>query len=199
MHIAVSKDLPGSGYMNAVKAAAAFGNVEIYDSRTVSGGQGFLTILACVYAEEGKSPEQIIEALKEVNSSIHTSFIARDMSQLEKTGQVTGRVAGLVNALMIRPVLTVKNGKLKIRSVYVGTKARVWKKYVEASFRNPASIDRRILLVSYAGVTMHELEDFKKLIDETIQFDEIFVRKVSPSLAVSCGAGTFGLTYMTLP
>lgn len=199
VHIAVSKDLPGSGYMNAVKAAAAFGNVEIYDSRTVSGGQGFLTILACVYAEEGKSPEQIIEALKEVNSSIHTSFITRDMSQLEKTGQVTGRVAGLVNALMIRPVLTVKNGKLKISSVHVGTKARVWKKYVETSFRNPASIDRRILLVSYAGVTMHELEDFKKLIDETIHFDEIFVRKVSPSLAVSCGTGTFGLTYMTLP
>ncbi len=197
VHISVSKDLPDSGYQNAAKAAAAFGNVEIFDSGTLSGGQGFLTIFACHLAEEGKTPEQIIETLNDMKKNVHTSFIVKDMSQLEQAGQVSGKAAGLINALMIRPVLAVKNGRLKIKGFQVGTKEMVWLRYIETTFRKPSSIDRRVLLISYAGVTMHELDEFKKIVEKTIHFDQVFVRKVSPSLAISCGAGTFGLTYLT--
>ena len=198
IHISVSKELAGSGYQNASKAAAAFGNVEIFDSGTLSGGQGFLAILACNLAEEGKTPEQIKEGLQELKPSVHTSFIVRDMTQLEQAGQISGNMAGIINALMIRPVLDVKNGRLKIRGFHVGPRERVWRRYIETTFKNPSRIDTKILLISYAGVTMHELNDFRQMIEKTIRFEDVFVRKVSPSLAVSSGAGTFGLTYMTV-
>ena len=99
---------------------------------------------------------------------------------------------------MIRPVLDVKNGRLKIRGFHVGPRERVWRRYIETTFKNPSRIDTKILLISYAGVTMHELNDFRQMIEKTIRFEDVFVRKVSPSLAVSSGAGTFGLTYMTV-
>ena len=197
IHISLSRNLRDSGYHNAVKAAAAFGNVEIFDSGTLSGGQGFLTIIACRLAEDGKSPEQIVEILKRMRDSVHTSFMVRDLKQLEYTGQITGRMAGFINALMIRPVLSVKNGRLRVSAFHVGTKERIWRRYIESSLRDQTRIDRTILLVSYAGITMRELDDFMKMIEETMHFEYVYVRKLSPSLVVSSGAGTLGLTYIT--
>ena len=81
--------------------------------------------------------------------------------------------------------------------MYFGTREFAWKRYIRSAFRVSGSIDKRILFITYVGMTTRELEKVKEAVSEQITFDEIFVQKASPSIAANCGPGTFGLLFFT--
>ena len=195
IHIVISSEVENSGYPAALEAAAAFGNVEVVDSRHLSSGQGLMVLEACEMAQDGKTSQEIVEALKGMENKIHTSFIVNDLEFLARAGQVSSRVANLTRAFMIRPMLVMKKGKLKIGNVFFGTKENAWKKYIESVLMNASHIDKSILFVTYVGLTARDMELIRKYIEERVKFDRIYFQKASPAIAVNCGAGTFGLLY----
>ena len=57
------------------------------------------------------------------------------------------------------------------------------------------NIDKRILFVTYVGLTNRDKEFIRSYINSKMQFDKIYFHKAAPAIAVNCGAGTFGLLY----
>ena len=145
--------------------------------------------------EEGKSPNEIKELLGESIKKIHTSFIVNNLDFLARAGQVSHRLANLMNVLMIRPVLVMKKGRLKVGKFYFGAKEKVWKKYIDSVLVPNGNIDRSILFVTYVGLTKRDKELIRSYIDERMTFDKIYFQKTSPAIAVNCGEGTFGLLF----
>ena len=195
IHISISGDITNSGYPHAVDAARSFGNVTVVDSRHLSSGQGIVVLKACALVEEGKSPNEIKELLGESIKKIHTSFIVNNLDFLARAGQVSHRLANLMNVLMIRPVLVMKKGRLKVGKFYLGAKEKVWKKYIDSVLVPNGNIDRNILFVTYVGLTKRDKELIRSYIDERMKFDKIYFQKTSPAIAVNCGEGTFGLLF----
>jgi DegV family protein with EDD domain len=195
VHIAISSGVENSGYPVAVEAANAFGNVKVIDSRHLSSGQGLMVLKACRMAQEGISAEEIAEAIKQDSAHVHTSFIVNDLEFLARAGQINERIANLTRAFMIRPVLKMKKGKLTIGGIYFGSKERAWKKYIEATMRNYPFMDKRIVFVTYVGLSSKDMELIRGWIEEIGRFEKIYFKKASPSIAVNCGVGTFGLLY----
>ena len=195
IHISISGDITNSGYPHAVDAARSFGNVTVVDSRHLSSGQGIVALKACALVEEGKSPNEIKELLGESIKKIHTSFIVNNLDFLARAGQVSHRLANLMNVLMIRPVLVMKKGRLKVGKFYFGAKEKVWKKYIDSVLVPNGNIDRSILFVTYVGLTKRDKELIRSYIDERMTFDKIYFQKTSPAIAVNCGEGTFGLLF----
>lgn len=195
IHISISGDVTNSGYPHAVDAARSFGNVTVVDSRHLSSGQGIVALKACALVEEGKSPNEIKELLGESIKKIHTSFIVNNLDFLARAGQVSHRLANLMNVLMIRPVLVMKKGRLKVGKFYLGAKEKVWKKYIDSVLVPNGNIDRSILFVTYVGLTKRDKELIRSYIDERMKFDKIYFQKTSPAIAVNCGEGTFGLLF----
>ncbi len=195
IHIAISADIKNSGYPHALEAARSFGNVTVIDSRHLSSGQGLVVLKACALVEEGKSPNEIKELLEESIKKIHTSFIVNNLDFLSRAGQVSHRLANLMNVLMIRPVLVMKKGRLKVGKFYLGARERVWKRYIDSVLVPNGNIDRSILFVTYVGLTKRDKELIRSYIDERMKFDKIYFQKTTPAIAVNCGEGTFGLLF----
>ena len=193
IHISISGGLTNSGCPITQEAAKAFNNVTVIDSGHLSSGQGLMVIEACRLAEEGKSPDEIRTHLEHMKSRIHTSFVVESLDFLARAEQVSTRVAGVTKALMARPVLVLKRGKMGVGKVYFGAREAVWKRYIRSVLRSPSGIDRRILFVTYVGITNKDMEWIRQQVEKRMKFERIYFQKASPVIAVNSGGGTFGL------
>ncbi|MBR5370790.1 MAG: DegV family EDD domain-containing protein [Oscillospiraceae bacterium] len=193
IHVSISGALTNSGCPIAMEAARAFDNVTIIDSGHLSSGQGLMVIEACRLAEEGRSPEEIAAHLKKMQARIHTSFVVDSLDFLARANQLSSRVAGVTKSLLARPVLTLRHGKMAVGKVYFGSRERTWKRYIASVLRQPASIDKRILFVTYVGITKRDMDWIRQQIEEHMTFEKIYFQKASPVIAVNSGRGTFGL------
>lgn len=194
--VVLSSKVGNSAYPAAVEAAASFDNVTVIDSAHLSSGLGLLVLEACRMAEEGKTPAEIAQRMEAIRPLVHTSFIVDNLDYLSRAGQVRGVVARVTKALTVHPVLALKNGKMGVERVYLGSRRRAWKKYIEAALCTPTSIDPRLLFITYAGVSRKDLNWILQEAEKSeVHFEKVCFQKASAAIAVNCGPGTFGLLY----
>ncbi|MCR5123392.1 MAG: DegV family EDD domain-containing protein [Ruminococcus sp.] len=196
IHVSISSQLANSGCPVAQEAAKAFDNVTVIDSGQLSSGQGLLVIEACRLAESGKTPEEIAEQLESIKTKIHSSFVVEDLDFLARSDQISEKLVGMTKAFMLKPVLKLKKGKMRVGKVYFGTRERTWRKYIRWVLRDPEGIDRRMLFVTCVGLSRSETEWIREEIKKHADFGQIYLQKASPVIAVNCGNGTFGILTM---
>ena len=195
IHISITGELPQSAYHVAKEAANSFDNVAVVDSRHMSGAQGIMAILASRMAEAGMSVTEIVSKLNVLHERIKASFMVDSMDYMARSGQINPRFANLTRALMMRPVSYMKNGKITTGGMIVGSKKRVWKRYIDKNFAG-INANNTALFVNYVGLSKKELEYLKSIIEKKQKFDAIFFCQICPVIAISCGPGSFGLSIM---
>ncbi len=195
IHISGSGKVVDTSYFSAMDAASNFDNVTIVDSGHISSGQGLIAMEACRMAEEGMKVEEIVERLDQEKYNVRTSFIVDKVDSLVASGQLNPGVASIINAFMIRPEFAIRNGRMKLKKVYMGSRELVRKRYIANSLRDARNIDTRFLFITHAGVPKDELDLIKKEVEKRVTFDEIYITKGSPAVAVNVGVGTFGLIF----
>ena len=53
-----------------------------------------------------------------------------------------------------------------------------------------------MLFITHVGVSNVDLEWIKTEVEKHVHFDEVYVTKASPAIAINVGVGTFGLIFM---
>ena len=101
-----------------------------------------------------------------------------------------------MKSLMGRPVLVLRKGKMGVGMTYFGSREKAWKSYIASALSTPSAIDKRVLFVTYVGLSKRDTDWIREQIEKRMDFDEIYFKQASPAIAVNCGAGTFGLLYM---
>ena len=197
VHISISGGVKQSGYYAAREAAENFGNVKVIDSGHLSSGQGLMAIEAARLAREGMMPDEIVKRMEKMKSHINTSFVVDSLRYLVRQKQIQTRIGRLADAFLFHPMVVGKKGKMTIKKIFFGSKAGAWKKYISTVFNTPGIIDKRMLFITYVGMTSKELEYVKKLAEEKVAFEKIYVQKASPAVAVNSGPGTFGMLFFT--
>ena len=193
IHISISSKVKNSGCPAAKEAAAAFDNVTVIDTEHLSSGQGFFVIEACRLADEGKTPQEIAESLEKFKQKVFTSFVVNDLDFLARAGQIPNSIADMTKSFMVKPVIVLKKGQLRIGKVLFGSRDEVWKKYIDRVLREKERIDSEILFITYVGLSNRELETIKAYAQSKMNFENIFFMRTSPAIALNCGPGTFGL------
>ena len=195
LHMSISSRVEHSGYQSAVEGAETFDNVTVYDTGHLSSGQGLLTIAACRMAAEGLSVAETVKRLDYVKKCISTSFIVDNLDYLARSGQVGFRLAAICKAVMFRPVIEMKRGKMTLSNFFFGSRKRAWEKYIEKTLVSVSDIDNEILFITYVGLNKSDLDFIRKTVENKIAFEHVYCQKASPSIAVNCGPGTFGLLF----
>ncbi|MBP5262666.1 MAG: DegV family EDD domain-containing protein [Clostridiales bacterium] len=196
VHVSISSSVENSGCPIATEASKAFDNVTVFDSGHLSSGQGLLALTASELADKGKTAEEIVQELNRLKHKVSTSFIVDNIDYLARAGQINQKIANLTKSVTGHPVLTMRKGNMTVKTVFFGSRLHSWQRYIDTSLSNPYRIDKRILFVTYVGITNKEMEWIRSRIEEKVKFDEIYFQKASPAIAVNCGPGTFGLLYM---
>ena len=102
----------------------------------------------------------------------------------------------LCDALLLHPVIRLRNSKMTVCSVEMGNFAHVAKRYIRKTLANARNIDRRILFITYAGMDAKRLQYIQELVKQYCPFERVYLQKASSAIASNCGAGSFGLLFM---
>ncbi|MBU0997014.1 MAG: DegV family protein [Firmicutes bacterium] len=109
--------------------------VTVFDSKTVGYLQCKMAFLAHDLANEGKSMDEIVEALSFIRDNNHIYFAVKDLKFLVKNGRLSNAAGFVADVLKIKPLLEIdKNGAVvTVEKIRTFSKAveRVLEKFLE--------------------------------------------------------------------
>lgn len=195
IHVATGRRT-SMGYRNASEASQAFSNVKILDSGQLSSGMGLMALEAAKIVDSGETDtDEIIRRLQRKRTKIQTSFIVSSTEYLYRGGRLSERVHRICSALMVHPVLAMKDSNLRVSGIILGNMERTRDIYIRRALRDPADIDRSVLFITYVGMKRSEIETIRDKVLKLVPFEQVYLQKASPAVSINSGPGTFGLLF----
>ena len=196
IHITIASKLSRS-YARATQAAKKFaGKVHVFDTGHLSTGIGHLVIKAVEMAQEGKNASEILEILESKKDKISTSFIADKVDYLYRNGRVNKAVMLLCSTFKIHPVLTMKGGYLKIKTVYIGNYEKCVLRYARRELKKAAGIEKKRVFITHASCPLRIINKVRDFMTSQCPFEEIYVTDASATITSNCGANTLGVLFV---
>ena len=195
IHITISGRVNHSGYRPAYEASTAFDNVYVFDSKSISSGQGLLVLAAARMAEEGMDAKEILTALDRIAKKVHSSFLVDDSAYLAYSGQVSHGLAHFFNSLTAKPVLVMREGKMGLGRVFFGSREHAREAYIMSETVRMRRADTRQLFITYGGMAQEDVLMVKKLVESRISFERIYTVQASGTVSANGGPESFGLFY----
>jgi DegV family protein with EDD domain len=123
--VSLSGDISGTAAAMEAAAASAPLPVTVVDTRTVSLAAGLAAVSAAAVARAGGTPDEVVaEAYRAARSSL-CLFTVDTLEYLRRGGRISDTTAALGNALGVKPVLGVIDGRVdQIERVRTSSKAR---------------------------------------------------------------------------
>jgi len=185
-------------YNAAVNACEMFSGreIKVVDSRTLTMGQGFMVLAAVEAAEAGASTDEIVARALAVRERTHVYAALSTLTYLAKSGRVDHLTAGLANLLNVKPVLTVREGKLDMLE-RVRTRGKAWRRVIELTQQATAGrpIERMAILHINALEDAHQFQE--QLCAHLPCPDEVMVTALTPGLSLFGGNGFVGVVTVS--
>ena len=166
-------------------------NIHVVDTLSVSLGQGFMVLAAAEATREGKSVPEILSLVEDLRKRTYLYAVLPTLKYLAMSGRVGQVAAGFANMISIKPVLTIKDGKLDLLE-----RVRILRKaYARAIELCVEAINSRP--VERVGIVHVRAEDearrFNEQFKQAVNYSgEVLYAELTPGLSVHTGAGLVG-------
>ncbi|GEO57229.1 DegV family protein [Companilactobacillus bobalius] len=186
-----------SGTINAARQVEDMvdRNMEVIDTEFTDRAQGFQVIRAAQMAQEGKSVEEIKQALDELRAHTYLYMGVTSIENILRGGRLS-RFAGTLSTLLnINLVLTVKNNSLDI------VKRGRGRKTIEKYMNNVMEEIKGLKNIKAVGISyvdkMDYVNELKAKLEEIIPDVPLLIRVTSPVIATHAGSGAFAIEFYT--
>ncbi|NCP86237.1 DegV family protein [bacterium] len=177
-------------YAAAHQAAEMFPDrrVEVMDTRSVSLAQGFMVLAAAKAAASGATLDEARAAAENIRDRTFFFGALSTLKYIAMSGRVSSLAAGMAGMLDIRPILSIKEGKLALLEK-VRTLSKAWARAIDLAAQ---SADGRV--IKQMGVlhvnAPEAAQKFETLLRAALPCpQDILVTEILPGLAVHTGAG----------
>ncbi len=185
-----------STFNSAVVAASQFdGRVHVFDSWSLSLGEGILALHAAQLAEAGHGVEDILAALTSWRERLHVLILLDTVEAIQRGGRAAPILAAIKrvsSVFSIKPLLTIKEGSLSLDGV-----VRSRKKGIK---RMVSSLDgRQVEVLAAAHTRIPELaQQLADVIASVADYPraDLMMVEAGPALAVHAGPGVLGMGYV---
>ncbi len=169
--------------------------IHVVDSKSMSHGSGWLIMKSAMMREQGASFEEIIEFNENQKTKVKHFLSVDDLDHLIKSGRLTNASAFIGKILMLKPIMTMKNGKGAIVAKERGRK-KVLHHYVkEFTKRINREITDFVIIGYTSDITV--AEDLKAKIQlETDFTGEIYIMQMGVSVGTHVGLGAISMFFM---
>ena len=138
--------------------------------------------------DEGKTVDEIVEALEELKSRISINLAIDNLENLYKGGRLTKMQAGFGNFAKLKPVISIPEGTLIVKGKFIGRKKAIagLVSYIEGM-----DLDERFPIYGIYSDGTENLDNFVKKVEEKgIKFKECY--QIGPTIGTHVGPETFG-------
>lgn len=196
IYIGISEDM--STTCNVIRLAAAdieYDRVFVINSMNLSTGIGLQVIRAAEMVQEGKTTEEIYEAIDAARDKVRASFVVDTLTFLARGGRCNAVTALLANTLKLKPRIEVKMGKMGVGTKYRGKINKVLKAYVEDMREDLLKADKKRVFVTYSVMDHQYVEPVVEYLKELDHFDEILETQAGGVITSHCGPATLGVLF----
>lgn len=194
--IFISSKLSGT-IQSAMQAKEMMGvdgeKVTLVDSLATSMYMGFFILAAARALEKGATMQECIEIVEKTRANSGVFFAVDTLEFLHRGGRIGGAQRFIGSALNLKPILTIKDGKVE-GIERIRTKSKAHDRLLELAAERLAGKQN----IRLATVHANAREDAEALLTRaTQQFSpvETVCSDLSPVIGTHTGPGTVGLVY----
>lgn len=187
-----------SATYNAALAARAMlpeCHVTVIDTQSLTMAQGFMCLAAAEAAQAGASIDEVVAAARNVGERAYVYGALATLKYLAMSGRVGYVAAGMGNLLGVKPIVTMRDGKLDLLEK-VRTRSKSLARLVELTQQTLAGRAVERLAVLHVAVPA----EARRFADELAQAlgyrDQVIISELTPGLSVHTGAGMLGLAVV---
>ncbi len=194
--LCVSKEVSGT-YNAALAAREAFADneIRIVDSQTLSMGLGYLVLAAADAAAQGAPIDDISTLITDMQSRTYLYTALSTLKYLAMGGRVSNITAAMGNLLNVKPILTIRDGKLDLLE-RVRTQKKAWERVIELSAlaTGEKHIDKMCILhVNSPAMAQQFLAEIRSRMACP---PDIQLVQLTPGLSVHSGTGMVGTVFV---
>lgn len=198
IHIAMSSGI-SSTYQNACIAAEDLedeGKVYVIDGKALSQATSILVYKGLEMAEEGKSAEEIVEALNAMVPKLDSSFMITNLEFLKHGGRCSTLAALGANLLKLKPMINMDGGSMSTDKKYRGKDEDAYFQYLDDRFPEGLEYDREYACISHGLVDEAILDKAASVLKKKYKFENVIVNDVGTVIMAHGGKGCFGVFFL---
>jgi len=168
--------------------------IEVFDSQTATGAEGFVVLAAARAAAEGKNLTETIEAAQRVREKVNLIFVLDTIRHAYRSGRIPKVAAQIGGLLSVKPMLTIRDGAARFNGMTRNKKKGV-NHLLEVMHKKSGK--KPVHVAIHHTDAPEEGERLKQQVQAEFDCVEIWLTEFSPVMGYVTGRGALGLAFYT--
>ena len=180
---------------NAAQLLEGDPKVSLVDTRFVNAGQALLVIEALKLARQGKGAAEIKSTIEALIPRVRMHLVLETLENLKRGGRISNTSAFIGNLLQMKPILTIKDGKVEpLERVRTTSKAIArLKEIVQHDLQGKNNPQVMLLQANAPAAIAQFRSEIKQLLN--LNYEPIDV-EAGPAVGTHSGPGALGVAYI---
>jgi len=172
-----------------------YDHIWVINSRNLSTGIGLQVLRAAELAREGISADIIVEEMNKARDKVNASFVVDTLTYLQRGGRCSAVTALLGNTLKLKPMITVKDGKMGVSKKYRGRQQVVIRSYTKDLEPELLKADPARVFITHSGIDPEIEAEAYQYLTSLDYFKEILITRAGGVISSHCGPNTLGILF----